>query len=216
MLCLVAQSCLTLDREAWFVVVHGITKNQTRLNDWTELNWTEEETSVQFSSVQFNRPIMSDSLRPHGLQHASLSCPSPTPRAYSNSCLSSRSCHLTISSSVIPFFSHLQSFPASGSSPVSHLFTSDDQSTRVSASVSVLPVNIQGWCPLRLTGLTSLCPRHFQESSPAPQFKGISSLVFCLLYGPVLTTVHDHWEDHRLDYMKLCRQSNVSSFQNTV
>ena len=94
-------------------------------------------------SVQFNLSVVSDSLRPHGLQHARLPHPSPTPRVYSNSCPSSRWCHPTISSSVIPFSSHLQSFPASGSFPMNQFFASGGQSIGVSASASLLPMNIQ-------------------------------------------------------------------------
>ena len=94
-------------------------------------------------SVQFTRSIMSDSLRPYGLQHARPPCPSPTPKVYSNSCPLSWWCHLTISSSVVPFFSRLQSFPASGSFPRSQLFASGGQSIGVSASASDLPINIQ-------------------------------------------------------------------------
>ena len=95
-----------------------------------------------FSSVQFSRSVISDSLRPHELQHARLPCPSLTPWAYSNSCPLSQWCHPTISSSVIPFSSHLQSFPASGSFQMSHFFTSGSQSIRVSASASVLSMNV--------------------------------------------------------------------------
>ena len=95
---------------------------------------------------------MSDSLQPHGLQHARLPSPSPTPRAYSNSCPLSWWCHPTISSSVIPFSSCLQSFPASGSFQMSQLFSSGGQSIGVSVSTSVLPVNIQDWFPLEWTG----------------------------------------------------------------
>ena len=108
------------------------------------------------SSVQFSCSVVSDSLRPHGLKHARLTCPSPTPRAYSNSCPSSWWCHPTISSSVIPFSSCLQSFPASGSFQLSQFFTSGGQSIGVSASASVLPVNTQDWFPLGLNGLISL------------------------------------------------------------
>ena len=110
----------------------------------------------QFSSVQFNCSVVSDSLRPHGLQHARLPCPSPTPGAYSNSCPPSRWCHQTISSSVIPFSSSLQPFPAWGSFPVSQFFISGCQSIGVPASASVLPMNIQDWFPLGWTGLISL------------------------------------------------------------
>ena len=99
---------------------------------------------------------MSNSLQLHGLQHASLPWPSPTPGACSNSCPSSQWCLPTISSSVVPFSSHLQSFPASGSFPMSQLFTSGRQSIGASTSASVLPMNIQDWFPLGLTGLISL------------------------------------------------------------
>ena len=109
---------------------------------------------------------MSDTLWPHGLHHAWLSCPSPTSGAYSNSCLLSWWCHPTISSSVVPFSSHLQSFPASVSFPKSQFFASGDQgigvSASVSASASVPPMNIQDWFPLGLTGLISL------QSMPRP------------------------------------------------
>ena len=94
-------------------------------------------------SVQFGPSVMSDSLWPHGLQHARLPCPSPTPRAYSNSCSLTQWCHPTISSSVVFFSSCPQSFPALGFFPVSQFFTSGGQSIGVSASASVLPKNIQ-------------------------------------------------------------------------
>ena len=103
-------------------------------------------------SVQFSSSVMSNSLQPHWLQHARLPCPSPTPGVCPNSCPLSRWCHPTISSSVIPFSSCLQSFPASGSFPMSQFFPSGGQSIRVSASVSVLPMNIQDWFPLGWTG----------------------------------------------------------------
>ena len=96
-----------------------------------------------YSSVKFSHSVASDSLWPRGLQHARPPCPSPTPRAYSNSCPLSQWCHPTISFSVVPFSSCLQSFPASGSFQMSHFFTSGDQSIGVSALTSVLPMNIQ-------------------------------------------------------------------------
>ena len=99
---------------------------------------------------------MSDSLWPHGLQHARLLCPSVSPRACSKPCPLSQWCHSTSSSSVMPFYPCSQSFPASGSFPMSRLLTSGDQSIGASASASVLPMNIQGWSPLELTGLISL------------------------------------------------------------
>ena len=98
---------------------------------------------------------MSTFLRLHELQHAKLPCLSPTPRAYSNSCPLSQWCHPTISSSVIPFSSHLQPFPASGSFPMSQLFTSGGQSIGVLPSASILPMNIQDWFPLEWTGWIS-------------------------------------------------------------
>ena len=108
------------------------------------------------SKFQFSLSLMSDSLWPHGLQHTRLPCPSPTPWTCSNSCPLSQWCHPTISSSVVPFSSSCQSFPASGSFQMSQFFTSDGQSTRVSASASVFPMNIQDWFPLGLTGWISL------------------------------------------------------------
>ena len=122
--------------------------------------------SSPISSVQFSLSVISDSLQPHEPQHTRPPCPSPTPRVYLNLCPLSQWCHPTISSSVIPFSSCPQSFPASGSFPMSHLFTSGGQSTGVSASASVLPMNIQNWFPLGLTGLISL------------QSKGLSRRVF--------------------------------------
>ena len=103
-------------------------------------------------SVQFSHSVISDSLWPHGLQHAKLPCPSPTPRAYSNSYPLRWWCHPTISS-CRPFSSFLQSLPASGSFPVNWVFTSGDWSIGALASASVLPMNIQDWFPLGLTGL---------------------------------------------------------------
>ena len=107
-------------------------------------------------SVQFNCSVVSDSLRPHGLQHASPPSPSPTPRVYSNTCPLSQWCHPAVSSSVIPFSSYLQSFPASGSSLISQFFASSGQGIGVSALASVFPMNIQGWFPLGWTGWISL------------------------------------------------------------
>ena len=106
--------------------------------------------------LQFSRSVVYDSLQPHELQYTRLPCPSPTPRVFSNSCPLSQSCHSTISSSVIPFSSCLQSFPASGSFQMSQFFTSGGQSIGVSASASVLPMNIQDGFPLGWTGWISL------------------------------------------------------------
>ena len=110
----------------------------------------------RISSVQFSHSVVFDSLRPRGLQHARSPCPLPAPRVYSNSCPLSRWCHPTISSSVIPFSSCPQSFPASGSFQMSQFFASGGQSIGVSASASVLPMNAQDWFPLGWTGWISL------------------------------------------------------------
>ena len=110
----------------------------------------------KLSSVQFSCSVMSNSLWPHGLQHTTPPCLSPTPVVYSNSCPLSQWCHPTISSSVIPFSSCLQSFPASGSFQMSQFFISGGQRIGVSSSASVLPMNIQDWFPLGFTGWNSL------------------------------------------------------------
>ena len=116
----------------------------------------ESVCNVGYVSVQFSCSVMSDPLQPHGLQHARLPCPSSATRTYSNSCPLSWWCHPTISSSVVPFSSHLQSFPEPWSFRMSQFFTSGGQSIGASASTSVLPVNIQDWFPSGLTGWISL------------------------------------------------------------
>ena len=140
------------------------------------------------------------------------SCPSLSPGVCSDYHLLSQWCHPTISSPVTCFSSCPQSFPALGSFPVSQLFTSDGHNIGASALIPVLPMNIQGWFPLGLTGLISLQSRDSQESSPAPQFESISSLVLSLLYGPTLTSVHKYWKKSSFDYTELCQQSDVSAF----
>ena len=150
-------------------------------------------------SVQFSHSVVSDSLQPHGLQHVRPPCPSPTPRACSYSCLSSWWCHPITSSSVIPFSSRLQSFPASGSFQINQFFASGGPCIGVSASASVLPMNIQDWFPL--DGLIGFpcCPRDSQESSPTPQFKSINSSALSFLYSPTFTSIHDYWKNHSFD-----------------
>ena len=149
--------------------------------------------------VQFSCSVVSNSLQPHELQHARPSCPSPTPGVHPNPCPSSRWCHPTISSSFVPFSSCPQSFPASGSFPVSQLFASGGQSTGVSASTSVFPMNIQDW--FLYDGLVGSpwSPRDSQEFSPTPQFKSINSSALSFLYSPTLTSIHDHWKNYSLD-----------------
>ena len=139
-------------------------------------------------------------LWPHESQHARPPCPSPTPRVYSNSCPLSRWCQIAISSSVAPFSSCPQSLPTPGSFPMSQLFTWGGQSTGVSASASVLPMNTQDWSPSGWTGWISLPQvQGTQESSPTPQFKSINSSALSFLHSPTLTSIHDHWKNHSLD-----------------
>ena len=114
------------------------------------------ESVLHISSVQFSPSVVSNSLRPHGLQHTRPSCPLPTPGVYPNSCPLSQWCHPTISSSAVPFSSCLQSFPGSGSFQMSQFFTSGGQSIGVSASTTVLPMKTQESSPLGLTGWISL------------------------------------------------------------
>ena len=116
-----------------------------------------------YYSVQFSHSIVPNSLQPHGLQDTRLPCPSPNPGTYSNSCPFSWWCHLNISSSVIPFSSHLQSFPASGSFQMREFLTSGDQSIRALASASVLPMSIQDWFPLGWIGWISLQPKRLSR-----------------------------------------------------
>ena len=165
---------------------------------------TNHNLNIKFYNVLifqfwFSHSVVSNSLRPHGLQHASLPCPSPTPGAYSNSCLLSRWCHPTISSSVVPFSSCPQSLPASG------LFKWVSSSHQVP---KVLELQLQHqcfqWTPradLLQNGLVgSPCsPRDFQESSPTPRFKSINSSALSFLHSPTLTSIHDHWKNHSLD-----------------
>jgi len=148
---------------------------------------------IFYHSVQFSPSVISNSLRPHGLQHARLPCPSPTPRAYSNSCPSSRQwCHPTISSSVIPFSTCLQAFLASGSFPVSQFFASSGHSVGVTPSASVLPMNIQGSFPLGLTGWISLPSKRLesllQHHTSKASILWCSSFFIAQLSHPYMTT----------------------------
>ena len=154
---------------------------------------------IQFSSAQFSHSFMSNSLQPHGLQHIRLPCPSTTPRVHSNSSPLSQWCHPAISSAVFPFSSCLQSFPESGSFQTSQFFASGSQSIGVSASASVLPMNIREWFPKDRLVRSPCSPRDSQESFPAPQFKSINSSALTFLYSPTLTSIHDYWKNHSFD-----------------
>ena len=168
---------------------------------------------VQFSSVAQSCPTLCD---PMDYSMPGPPCPSPTPRVHTNPWPLSWWCHPTVSSSVIPFSSCPQSFPASGSFQMSQLFASGGQRIGVSASASVLPMNTQDCSPLGWTAwiscsprdsqessptpqFKSLSPRDSQESSPTPQFKSLNSLALSFLYSPTLTSIHDYWKNRSLD-----------------
>ena len=151
------------------------------------------------SSVQFSFSVVSDFLQPHGPQHTRLPYPLPAPRIYSNSCLLSQWCHPAISSSVIPFSSCPQSFPASGSFPMSCLLASGGQSIGVSASTLVLPMNIQDWFPFGWTGWISLQSKGLSRVFSNTTVQIISSLALSFLYSPTLTCIHDYWKNHSFD-----------------
>ena len=151
-------------------------------------------------SVQFSCSVVSNSLRPHESQHARPPCSSPSPKVHSNSFPMSQWCHPTISSSVVHFFSRLQSFPASGYFPMSQLFASDGQSIGVSVLASVLPMNIQDWFPLGWTGWISLQARGLSRVFSNTTAQSINSSALSLLHSPTLTSIHDHWKNHRLDW----------------
>ena len=155
-------------------------------------------------SVQFSSSVMSDSLWPHRLQHARLPCPSPTPGVHSNSCPLGRWCHPNISSSVIPF-SCLQSYPASGSFPMSQFFASGCQSIEVSASASVFPMNIQDWFPLGWTGWIFFqskgLSRDFSNTTVQKrQFFGIQQRSYPCLIG---RRILNHWTTREVLYFLL-------------
>ena len=132
-------------------------------------------------------------------QHTRLLCPSAAPGACSNSCPSSWWCHPTISSSVISFSSCLQSFPASGSFPMSQFFASGGQSIGTSASTSVLSINIQDWFPLGWTGWISLQPKGLSRISSNTSSKAYIHWCSAFCYSPTLTSIHDYWKKHSFD-----------------
>ena len=155
---------ISVEEKVIWLYLEILNKSLTKFNTHYDQNIQENRTwgtweilnMVASVSVQFSHSVVSDSLQPHGLQNARPPCPSPTPRVYSNSCPLRQWCRPTISSSVIPFFSCLQSFPASGSFQMSQLFPSGGQTIGVSASTSLLPMNTQDWSPLGWTGWISL------------------------------------------------------------
>ena len=154
---------------------------------------------------------MSDSLWPHGLQHGRLPYPSLSPKVCSDSCPLSQWCYLTISSSASPFSFCLQSLPAPGSFLVHQLFVSSGQGIGASASASVLPMNIQGWFPLGLTGLISFQSKELWRIFSSTAIEGINSSTLSLLYGPILTSIHNYRKSQSFDYVDLHQQSDILS-----
>ena len=159
---------------------------------------TQQITQFKHSSVQFSCSVLSNSLRPHGLQHLRPPCPSPSPRVYSNSCPLSRWYHPTISSSVAPF-SRLQSFPLSVSFLVSQFFTIR-WPKYWSFSFSISPYNeYSQLISFRMYWLDVLAVQGTLKSPPIPQFKSINSSALSFLYSPTLTSIHDYGKNHSLD-----------------
>ena len=163
---------------------------------YIKIHWSILHFQWLLLLLLFSYSVVPSSWRPHGLKHTRLPCPSLSPSVSSNSCPLCQWCHPTISSSIMPFFSCLQFFPASSSFLMSWFFTSGGQSTGISALASVLPMNIQDWFPLGWLVGSPCSPRDSQESSPTPQFKSINSLAFSFLYSPTLTPIHDYWKNH--------------------
>ena len=161
--------------------------------------WSNLQISWSFSSVHFSCSVVSNPLWPHELQHARPPCPSPIPGVHLNSCPLSRWCHLTISSSVIPFSSCPQSFPTSGSFQMSQLFTSGGQSIGVSASTSVFPMNTQDWSPLGWADWIPLPSKGLSGVFSNTTVQKHHSSVLSFLYSPTLTSIHDYWKEHSLD-----------------
>ena len=159
----------------------------------------------------FSHQVMSESLWPRRLKHARFLCLPLSPGVCSNSCPLIRWCYLTISSSAAASSFCLQSFLASGSFPISWLFVSNGQNIRASTSALVLPMNIQDWFPLGLTGLISLESKLLSRVFPSTtiqkhQFFGAQP------YVPTLTSIHDYWKNHSFDFIDLCWHSDVSAF----
>ena len=161
---------------------------------------------IQFSSVA----QLCLTVQPHGLQHTGLPCPSPTPGAYSNSCPLSRWCHPTISSSVIPFSSHLQSFPGSGSFPVSQFFSLGGQSIGVSASASVLPMTIQVWFPLGWTGWISLQSKGLSRVFSSTTEIKVNPRVTSMWGRPVLYLLTFQWKRYPSSPISLTHKWNTT------
>ena len=185
-------------------VVKGPTLSKCRPPSWCSQHSSSDQQRAIISSVQFSHSAVSDSLQPHEPQHARPPCPSPTPGVHPNPCPLSWWCHPTISSSVVPFSSCPQSFPASGSFPMSQFFSSGGQSIGVSASASVLLMNIQDWFHLGLTGLISSQSKELSRTF-SKYLNSKASILQCSAFFMVqLSHPHIIWH--------LCQQCDVSAF----
>ena len=171
---------------------------------------THTHTHTQRLLLLFSCLVVSKSLWLHGPQHSRLPCPSLSSRVCSDSSQLSRWCHPTNSCSVATFSSCPQSFPASGSFPTNQFLASSGQN--IGASASVLPMNIQNWFPLGLTGWISLQPKGLSRVFSSTTVQKHWSSELSLFYGLILTSVHDYWKNHSFDYMDFSRQSKVSAF----
>ena len=188
--------------KTWNVTLFGpftkkkITFNISQLGCRDSSVWVSPYDHVKISYVLFSSvhspSVVSDSLWAHGLQHARLPCPSPTPGVCSNSCPLSQWCHLTTSSSVLPFSSCLQSFPTSGFFQMSQLFTSGGQNIEVSASASVLPINILDWFLLGWTGWTSLQSKKLSRVFSKNRVQSLCSSALNFLYSQTLTAINNY------------------------
>ena len=170
-----------------------------------------ESETFGWTRLLFSCSVVSNSLQLHELQHTRFPCPSPSLRVCSNSCPLSQWCHPTISPSVVPLSSHFQSFPASGTFPMSWLFASGGKSIGCSALATVLPMNIQGWFPLGLTSLISLLSKGLSRvfsSTTVQKHQFFGAQPFFLSSSHI----YDYCKNHSFDYMSLCRQSDVSAF----
>ena len=157
------------------------------------------KSAKHMTSVQFSHSVVSDSLRPHELQHARPPYPSPTPQVHSDSRPLSQWSHPAISPSVVPLSSCPQSLTASESVPMSQLFPWGGQSIGVSALVSLLPKKSQGWSPSEWTGWISLQSKGLSRVFSNTTVQNINSSALSLLHSPMLTSIHDHWKNHSLD-----------------
>ena len=211
---LLQYSCLenSMDRRAWQATVHRIAKNMTEATLLMDKQWQRVDTEpLSLVVVQLPSCVQLFAIPWTAACQASLSFTISwgLPKLMSIELVMPS--NYLILCCLLLLLSYLQFFPASGSFPLSPFFASGGQNIGASASATVLPVNIQSWFSLGLTW-SPCCPRDPQGSSPAPQFESINFSVLSLLYGPILTSIHDYWKNHSFDYMDFCPQSDISAF----